>query len=345
MSIAKPSIIYSNVGGQIKQYTVSLSKTQKEYTSYIGGPFPPPKLNIFSEGSLKEIYQYILKQGGGTDILPKHIVHYLWQYCRTFMKTTGKSDIYSYGLPIEGTDVDPTVFFEVIPSDTFVTSSNHDRIGNEYYHGMTFYIVMLYKVENISISAEYTEYKNLIMQQFNSHRLIFPFRYTTDMSSTNPLSQIIKSPQIFQLMAAMDYFLYHHDLSHLTLLHKGTILIRYEGLHMIEVLDHFRTLLSLEVGDLAGHHQCSRMQRNEPPLQISSGVFPYQRSLGLVDRSIFSAGANPYLHTFYSMSAYLYKDRRFINAQNLEPGCLYIFNSLYLILNISYIQYDIQYFI
>ncbi|GAB1603531.1 hypothetical protein Ahia01_000634400 [Argonauta hians] len=113
---------------------------------------------------------------------------------------------------------------------------------------MMLYFVTVYKIENTGLGNEVTEYRTSLMKRFNNQRSSNPFRYDSSMQASSPLHNIILDPQIFQIMAAMDYFLYrNHNLS---LLRQGTILARYDGMHIIEVLDHFRRTLSLNIVDI-----------------------------------------------------------------------------------------------
>lgn len=63
------------------------------------------------------------------------------------------------------------------------------------------------------------------------------------MVPMGPLTNIVKNAAVFQLMAAMDYVLVTKPSHELALLRKGTILTRYDGMHIVLQFEYWRPYL------------------------------------------------------------------------------------------------------
>ncbi|CAG9824060.1 unnamed protein product [Phaedon cochleariae] len=229
----------------------------------------------------------------------------------------------SYGVDIAPKDanVTPLSLLTVRQVQNILEYPKTEQVRQTDDPWMAIYVLGIYRC----VRAKAADYKSQIAQRITT-QMKSVSAAATDMTEAVSIYQSWENNRTYcTLVAAADMFFHRFPNHHLSNMRIGTTGSRYKDCAALMSLGYIMDLLGLDnLSDLfewvflnkIGDEIDSMMKENEE-LCDQYSYFPYQVDLGLVNKSKYSAAANPHFFEFIHLIGCLLRSQRSMNARHI----------------------------
>lgn len=312
-----------------------------EFTSPVEYPFtwftnnktkPLFKISVMADCSLETARVAAFEFLMGEKIPPSHVIDYLYEFCKTMTQELDTNwDSYGQIIGKKGDTVTPINLLHVmISQDTRKYTPKNPRLLTDE--------VDIYLVGNLLCSYRYNKTHEKMQTAYGTKvaSILAPFS-THDTQNIRIATFLTNSKSLvdhpnFEIMAsAIDMFLERFPSHGMGKLRFGTIGLRYQGCSGLVDLTYLKQILKksgladaikwLFAGCLVSE-VFQMMINHQDEIDVKHSYFPYMIGFKISNKSPFSAGSNPSVHTLVHLIGSLLGSPRSINAIMIEYGVI-----------------------